>query len=95
MKLIYQVVIIFIHQNMIDKQKQLHISTTLIDPFLQVQQPTGITRWCIFYVLSAFSTLKPRQNGRYFSDDIFKCIFLKKMKKIDGDFVEIRSYGSN
>ena len=23
-----------------------------------------------------FNTLRPRQNGRYFADDIFKCIFL-------------------
>ena len=23
-----------------------------------------------------FNTLRPRQNGRHFSDDIFKCIFL-------------------
>ena len=26
----------------------------------------------------AFITLKPRQNGRHFADDIFKCIFLDK-----------------
>ena len=25
-----------------------------------------------------FNTLRPRQNGRYFADDIFKCIFLNK-----------------
>ena len=25
-----------------------------------------------------FNTLKPRQNGRYFADDIFKCIFLNE-----------------
>ena len=25
------------------------------------------------------NTLRPRQNGRHFPDDIFKCIFLKKM----------------
>ena len=24
------------------------------------------------------NTLRPRQNGRYFADDIFKCIFLKE-----------------
>ena len=26
-----------------------------------------------------FNTLRPRQNGRHFADDIFKCIFLMKM----------------
>ena len=27
---------------------------------------------------SAFNTLRPRQNGRHFPDDIFKCIFLNE-----------------
>ena len=26
----------------------------------------------------SFNTLKPRQNGRHFADDIFKCIFLNE-----------------
>ena len=26
----------------------------------------------------SFNTLRPRQNGRYFADDIFKCIFLNE-----------------
>ena len=26
----------------------------------------------------SFNTLKPRQNGRHFPDDIFKCIFLNE-----------------
>ena len=26
-----------------------------------------------------FNTLRPRQDGRHFADDIFKCIFLMKM----------------
>ena len=26
--------------------------------------------------MHAFNTLRPRQNGRHFQDDIFKCIFL-------------------
>ena len=26
----------------------------------------------------AFKTLRPRQNGRHFADDIFKCIFLNE-----------------
>ena len=25
-----------------------------------------------------FNTLRPRQNGRHFADDIFKCIFLNE-----------------
>ena len=27
---------------------------------------------------TAFNTLRPRQNGRHFPDDIFKCIFLNE-----------------
>ena len=27
---------------------------------------------------SSFNTLRPRQNGRHFVDDIFKCIFLNE-----------------
>ena len=28
--------------------------------------------------LDGFNTLRPRQNGRHFADDIFKCIFLNE-----------------
>ena len=28
--------------------------------------------------LTGINTLRPRQNGRYFTDDIFKCIFLNE-----------------
>ena len=30
------------------------------------------------YVYISFNTLRPRQNGRHFADDIFKCIFLNE-----------------
>ena len=30
----------------------------------------------------SFNTLKPRQNGRHFADDIFKCIFLNENIRI-------------
>ena len=29
-------------------------------------------------IISLFNTLRPRQNGRYFPDDIFKRIFLNE-----------------
>ena len=29
-------------------------------------------------LLTWFNTLRPRQNGRHFADDIFKCIFLNE-----------------
>ena len=31
----------------------------------------------VFHIY-AFNTLRPRQNGRHFADDIFKCIFLNE-----------------
>ena len=31
-----------------------------------------------YHRMWAAQTLRPRQNGRYFPDDIFKCIFLNK-----------------
>ena len=42
----------------------------------------SITQHCMpnhdLHNLVAFNTLRPRQNGRYFADDIFKCIILNK-----------------
>ena len=35
-----------------------------------------LTCWCID--LQSINTLRPRQNGRHFPDDIFKCIFLNE-----------------
>ena len=32
--------------------------------------------------LEMFNTLRPRQNGRYFADDILKCIFLNENVRI-------------
>ena len=29
-------------------------------------------------LVDGFNTLRPRQNGRYFADDIFKCILLNE-----------------
>ena len=32
--------------------------------------------------VDGFNTLRPRQNGRHFADDIFKCIFLNENSRI-------------
>ena len=32
--------------------------------------------------LQLFNTLRPRQDGRHFTDDIFKCIFLNENARI-------------
>ena len=45
---------------------------------------------------SYFNTLRPRQNGRHFADDIFKCIFSER-KRLNSylNFTEVCSQGSN
>ena len=46
-----------------------------------------------FNYLRMFNTLKPRQIGRYFSIDIFKCIFLNENVRIS---IKIpRQFGPN
>ena len=34
--------------------------------------------WHIWFAYNHVNTLRPRQNGRHFPDDIFKCIFLNE-----------------
>ena len=34
--------------------------------------------WFHVFVQVSFNTLRPRQNGRHFPDDIFKCIFFNE-----------------
>ena len=42
-----------------------------------------LTYWCMLYLLTQLdNTLRPRQNGCQFLDDIFKCIFLNENFKI-------------
>ena len=38
----------------------------------------GMSSWDPLLEENPFDTLRPRQNGRYFADDIFKCIFLNE-----------------
>ena len=38
-----------------------------------------LTLQLCWYVIGHFNTLRPRQNGRRFADDTFKCIFLKEI----------------
>ena len=40
---------------------------------------------CILFsadMVFGFNTLRPRQNGRHFADDLFKCIFLNENVRI-------------
>ena len=48
--------------------KKMNLKTSYI-----ICKMAAILSW-----LQCVNTLRPRQNGRYFPDDIFKCIFLKE-----------------
>ena len=43
-------------------------------------RPPGskLTLWSHVTLSRVFNTLRPRQNGRHFADDIFKCMFLNE-----------------
>ena len=46
---------------------------------LVITRMTILSKWVItLFNLSCVNTLRPRQNGRHFTDDIFKCIFLNE-----------------
>ena len=38
----------------------------------------SLTNWGLGKMADIFNTLRPRQNGHHFADDIFKCIFLNE-----------------
>ena len=37
---------------------------------------------CFISILGHFNTLRPRQNGRHFTDDVFKCVFVNENARI-------------
>ena len=39
---------------------------------------TAVAVQQVWVALGPVSTLRPRQNGRHFADDIFKCIFMNE-----------------
>ena len=46
-------------------------------PQITCVKPEVLYQYCIIYD-NYINTLRPRQNGRHFADDIFKCIFLNE-----------------
>ena len=57
---------------------------TINEGWINWDSTANTTSLCLLYMEvvvlygSAFNTLRPRQNGRHFADDIFKCIFLNE-----------------
>ena len=57
-----------------NKEKYFNHSLTVI-VFLLIYSALG---WYWVHVIEWLNTLRLRQNGRHFSDDIFKCMFLNE-----------------
>ena len=49
-----------------------------LQPHTHTAPTSTPTVWYLKHLRPLFNTLRPRQNGRYFPDDIFKCIFLNE-----------------
>ena len=47
-----------------------------------VQERRNVIATALELRLSCINTLRPRQNGRHFTDDVFKCIFLNENVRI-------------
>ena len=45
---------------------------------MSAQHQSFVTPVCYAARISAFNSLRPRQNRRHFADDIFKCIFFNE-----------------
>ena len=65
------------HSDMVNR---VNINTKL--PLLNLKFHPNCHDYCILFI----NTLRPRQNGRHFADDTFKCIFVNKNVRI---FIEI------
>ena len=65
--------------NIVIQEKKLKISYAKCRPLCQ--GPISRLRWIMVY-LPSVNTLRPKQNGRHFPHDIFKCILLNEIKLI-------------
>ena len=57
-------------------------SAWLVDPISSCQRTSNALVSGDAGCFLEFNSLRPRQNGRYFPDDIFKCIFLNENVRI-------------
>ena len=65
------------YERLHNHNKAKHNKTVCI--FLGIYCIYDVTNWGTEAVLfTSFNSLRPRRNGRYNSDNIFKCIFLKE-----------------
>ena len=78
------------HQVVTTNQKLLIVSSNTLKPLIQeaLNRCLAIAwtnldqiHWCICVPRHQWvNTFRPRQNGRYFADDIFKCIFMHEFR---------------
>ena len=59
--------------------QEVDYDTDFEDNVSDTEQDKGTTRWTSLVIHNiCVNTLRPRQDGRHFPDDIFKCIFLNE-----------------
>ena len=61
----------------------IHSLTSTVQPLKfrngqVISSHTLLGVWLLIHAGIKVNTLRPRQNGRHFADDIFKCIFLNE-----------------
>ena len=74
-----------------DHRYRISLTRTWVAPFILLSFKQMETLWSVILVLvsnqpligirntdSTVNTLRPRQNGRHFPDDVFNCIFLNE-----------------
>ena len=57
-------------------QEYPSVEALLSSPILRLIEMLQQSGLCLGF--RRFNTLRPRQNGRHFADDLFKCIFLNE-----------------
>ena len=68
-----------------NSSKFTHLNSKIYWYYCDLYSPVLYTWYCVIWLrisLSHLNTLRPRQNGRHFADDIFKCIFLNQNARI-------------
>ena len=55
-----------------------HKNTFAFSVIYRIWGGAGCCQGSLLRILFSFDTLRPRQNGRHFADDMFKCIFLNE-----------------
>ena len=61
-----------------DPNPRMAFALLVINDPIRCEFCTWLIWWFPWQQLSCLNTLRPRENGRHFADDIFKCIFMNE-----------------